>query len=50
MARQRFKLKMLADIRCDIMICEIEGWGKSEYLDEIKKLINSIGSQVTIDA
>jgi hypothetical protein len=49
LARQRFKMKLLSDIRCDLMVCELEGWGKMEYINEIRRLINNIGSQVTID-
>lgn len=50
LARERFKLRLLNDIRCDLMICEIEGWSKTEYIDEIRKLINGIGKQALIDA
>lgn len=50
LARARFKMQLLNDILCDLMICELEGWGKMEYINEIRKLINEIGSQVTIDA
>lgn len=50
LARQHFKMRLLNDIRTDLMICEIEGWCKTEYLDEIRKLINSIGRNVCIDA
>lgn len=49
LAREQFKLKLLNDIRCDLMICEIEGWDKMEYLNEIRRIINGIGSRVTID-
>lgn len=49
LARERFKLQLLNDIRCDLMICELEGWGKMEYINEIRKLVNEIGSRVTID-
>ena len=49
LARARFKMKLLSDIRCDLMICELEGWGKMEYINEIRRLINEIGSRVTID-
>ena len=24
------------------MVCEIEGWNKKEYINELKKLLNSI--------
>ena len=50
LARSKFKQKLLNDILCDLTICEIEGWCKKEYIDEIRKLINGIGSRVTVDA
>lgn len=34
------KRKLLADILVDLTVCELEGWDKLEYLDEIKHLIN----------
>lgn len=43
LARQRFKLRLLADIKTDLMICEIEGWIKAEYIQELKNLINGLG-------
>lgn len=43
LARQRFKLRLLADIRCDLMICEIEGWAKMDYIRELRKLLNEMG-------
>ena len=45
LARQRFKQQLLNDILVDLMICEIEGWDKLEYIRELKNLINSIGSK-----
>ena len=44
LARKKFEQKLLADIRVDLMVCEIEGWNKLEYLDELKSLINGLGS------
>uniref|UniRef100_UPI003F58EF07 hypothetical protein n=1 Tax=Vibrio cholerae TaxID=666 RepID=UPI003F58EF07 len=44
LARERFKLKILNDIRCDLMICELEGWDKIEYINEIRMLVNEIGN------
>ena len=49
LARQRFKQRLLNDILVDLMICEIEGWGKMEYINELRKLVNEIGSEVLID-
>lgn len=40
LAREQLKRKLLADILVDMKICEIEGWDKLEYLNELKNLIN----------
>ena len=45
LARKKFEEHMLMDIRIDLAICEIEGWDKREYLNEIKRLIDSIGQE-----
>lgn len=29
----------------DMEICEIEGWDKTEYINQIKQLIDSIGGK-----
>lgn len=42
LARNKFKEQILKEILFDLMVCEIEGWDKKEYIKEIKKLINSI--------
>lgn len=42
LARLKFKEQLLKEIRVDLMVCEIEGWDKKEYINEIKKLLNSI--------
>lgn len=43
LAREQMKLKLMQDIRTDLIVCEIEGWDKTEYLNELKDLINSFG-------
>ncbi len=45
LARAKFMRKLLADILVDLTICEIEGWCKREYLNELAELINGIGQQ-----
>lgn len=50
LARAKFKHKLLADILVDLQICEIEGWDKSEYIRELKNMINSIGKAQCIAA
>lgn len=42
LARKRMELRLLADIRVDLMVCELEGWDKKEYLKELQKLIGII--------
>jgi hypothetical protein len=42
LARASFKKKLLEDILVDLMICEIQGWSKREYIKELRELINGI--------
>ena len=42
LARLKFKEHLLKEIMFDLMVCEIEGWDKKEYIKEIRNLINSI--------
>jgi len=42
LARKKFELRLLADIRMDLMVCELEGWDKTEYIKELNSLISSI--------
>ncbi len=50
LAREKFKQRLLNDILCDLMICEIEGWCKLEYINQMKELICSMAQSVCIDA
>ena len=45
LARHTAIVSILNDIRMDMEICEIEGWSKSEYLNLIRQLLDSIGRQ-----
>ena len=45
LARHKAIVRILNDIRMDMEICEIEGWSKSEYLNLIRQLLDSIGRQ-----
>ena len=45
LARHKAIVRILNDIRMDMEICEIEGWSKSEYLNLIRRLLDSIGRQ-----
>jgi hypothetical protein len=42
LAREKMKLRLLADIRMDLMVCEMEGWDKLEYLDELLALVQEL--------
>lgn len=42
LARKRMELRLLADVRADLMVCELEGWDKKEYIKELQKLIEII--------
>lgn len=44
LARHKMMLKLLNDIRVDLIVCEIEGWDEKEYLEELKKMITALGS------
>ena len=42
LAREKLKLRLLADIRMDLMVCELEGYSKLEYLDELLALLQEL--------
>ena len=42
LAREKMKLRLLADIRMDLMVCEMEGWDKVEYLDEVLAMVQKM--------
>ena len=42
LARLKFKEQLLKEIIFDLMVCEIENWDKKEYINELKKMLNSI--------
>lgn len=45
LARHQTIIRLLSDIRMDMEICEIEGWDRTEYINQIKQLIDSIGGK-----
>lgn len=42
LAREKMKLRLLADIRMDLMVCELEGYSKLEYLDDLLALVQKL--------
>lgn len=45
LTREKMKYRLLADISLDLVICELEGWDKTEYLNELKDMINALGGE-----
>lgn len=45
LARHQMIARLYADILLDMQICEIEGWDKTEYLNQLKELIGSLGTR-----
>ena len=42
LAREQMKHRLLADILADMQVCELEGWDKLEYLDELLALVQEL--------
>ena len=42
LARKKFQEQLLKEITFDLMVCEIEGWDKKEYIKELRKMLNII--------
>lgn len=42
LARKRAEASLLRDIRADLAVCEIEGWSKTEYINQLKASIDRI--------
>lgn len=42
LAREKMKMRLLADIRMDLMVCDLEGYSKLEYLDELLALVQEL--------
>ncbi len=41
LAREEMKLKLMQDIKADIIVCKIEGINYKDYLLELKDIIDS---------
>lgn len=42
LARLKFQERILKEVLFDLMVCELEGWSKKEYIKELKNMLNSI--------
>lgn len=45
LARHQAITKLYADILMDMQICEIEGWDKMEYINELRELLDTLGGK-----
>lgn len=45
LAREQMKRRLLADILADMQVCELEGWDKLEYLQELREMLDSLGKK-----
>ena len=43
LARLKMITKLETDILADMAVCDIEGWDKLEYINQLKEVINSFG-------
>ena len=41
-AREEMKHRIYADILADMMVCEIEGWDRLEYIKELQDMFNNL--------
>ena len=48
LARKKFEQNLLNDLMVDLMICEVEGWCKMEYIRELRRLLASIAKRKSI--
>ena len=42
LARLKFQKQILNEILFDLTVCDLEGWDKKEYINDLKKLLNGI--------
>ena len=40
LCRKQMINKLLADILVDMTVCELEGWDKTEYINELCEILN----------
>lgn len=41
-AREQMKLRLYKDILADLAVCEIEGYDKKEYIDELIQMVREL--------
>ena len=46
LARAKFKEHLLKDLSVDLIICKMEGWDKSQYVEELHALIDEVYERI----
>ena len=49
LARHEMISRLYLDIVVDIQVCRMEGWNPLEYIEELKKVIDSLVEEVISD-
>ena len=44
-AREQLKQRLLADVLMDMRICDLEGWDKLEFINELMELLAALGKK-----
>lgn len=47
LAREKFKLKLMQEIAFDLTVCKIEGWDSTQYVTELKRLIDEAHRKIS---
>ena len=42
LAREQMKLRLLADVRTDMTVCEIEGWDQGEHIHDLHTTLQTL--------
>ena len=45
LSREQMKHRLWAEILADMQVCELEGWDKLEYLNELREMLDSLGEE-----
>ena len=46
LARHQMIVKLEADVLMDMQVCDIEGWDKTEYIKQLKALLDSFAYKI----
>lgn len=44
-AREQLKQRLLADVLMDMRICDLEGWDKLEFINELIEMLAALGKK-----